>query len=241
MPSSGSDGHGFELVRSLGVPVTEHLFPALVPLTLPALHFATELSGITVRATLTLRSGRGKRLVAFTGSILCAHFGISGPCALNVSRHAIAAMREDPEATLSADWLPETEGADLDRALRGLGRRGVLSGLRGRLPERLARALVRAADVPEDRRGDALTRGERAALVRMVKSAPLPVTGHRGFDRAEVTAGGVPLRALDLRTMESRDRPGLHVCGEICDVDGRVGGFNFQWAWSSGYAAGVSV
>jgi predicted flavoprotein YhiN len=68
----------------------------------------------------------------------------------------------------------------------------------------------------------------------------LPITGDRGFDVAEVTAGGVPLAELDLDTMESRLRPGLWLCGEICDVDGRVGGFNFQWAWASGYVAGVS-
>jgi predicted flavoprotein YhiN len=70
---------------------------------------------------------------------------------------------------------------------------------------------------------------------------PLPVTGHRGFAHAEATAGGVPLREIRLRTMESRTSPGLHLCGEICDVDGRVGGFNFQWAWASGYTAGTAV
>ena len=70
---------------------------------------------------------------------------------------------------------------------------------------------------------------------------PLPVTGNRGFTYAEVTAGGVPLSELHLDTMESRRCPGLHLCGEICDVDGRIGGFNFQWAWASGYVAGTEA
>jgi predicted flavoprotein YhiN len=70
---------------------------------------------------------------------------------------------------------------------------------------------------------------------------PLPITGNRGFTYAEVTAGGVPLQEIDLKTMESRLCPGLFFCGEICDVDGRIGGYNYQWAWSSGYVAGTAV
>ena len=82
---------------------------------------------------------------------------------------------------------------------------------------------------------------DRKAIARAVTRLPLPVTGNRGFEHAEVTAGGIPLAEIRLAAMESRLRPGLHLCGEICDVDGRIGGFNFQWAWSSGYVAGVSV
>ena len=94
-----------------------------------------------------------------------------------------------------------------------------------------------AGDVP----GHRLTRDARRSLARAATALELPVTGDRGFDFAEVTAGGVPLSELDLATMESRVRPGLFLCGEICDVDGRVGGFNFQWAWASGYVAGISA
>jgi predicted flavoprotein YhiN len=79
------------------------------------------------------------------------------------------------------------------------------------------------------------------ALARALLEMPLPVTGDRGFGCAEVTAGGMPLTEVRLETMESRVCPGLYVCGEICDVDGRIGGFNFQWAWASGYVAGMSV
>jgi predicted flavoprotein YhiN len=86
-----------------------------------------------------------------------------------------------------------------------------------------------------------LTRDQRKALVRAVVEWPLPITGNRGFTYAEVTAGGVPLQEIDLKTMESRLCPGLFFCGEICDVDGRIGGYNYQWAWSSGYVAGTAV
>lgn len=86
-----------------------------------------------------------------------------------------------------------------------------------------------------------LTREARKSLVRTVTALPLLVTGNRGFTYAEVTAGGVPLSEIHLKTMESRVCDGLYFCGEICDVEGRIGGYNFQWAWASGYVAGVSV
>jgi hypothetical protein len=89
--------------------------------------------------------------------------------------------------------------------------------------------------------GHHLTRERRRRLATALTEMVLPVTGDRGFTHAEVTAGGVPLSELRLATMESRLVPGLHICGEICDVDGRIGGYNFQWAWASGYVAGVSV
>jgi predicted flavoprotein YhiN len=113
--------------------------------------------------------------------------------------------------------------------------------LRDRLPERLAQALCTAAGVDPAAPGHQLTRGARRALVQHLAALPLPITGTRGWQAAEVTAGGVPLNELDLATMQSRRCPGLHLCGEICDVDGRIGGYNFQWAWASGYVAGIGV
>ncbi|MBK7916023.1 MAG: NAD(P)/FAD-dependent oxidoreductase [Chloroflexi bacterium] len=86
-----------------------------------------------------------------------------------------------------------------------------------------------------------MARAGRKELVTAVTQLPLPITGHRGYNVAEVTAGGVPLAELHLDSMASRVCSGLYVCGEICDVDGRIGGYNFQWAWSSGYLAGISA
>ena len=100
LPKSGSDGAGLDMVRSLGHSVTEHLVPALVPLRLPAGHWITELSGLTVPAQLTLRSGTGKKLVSFTDSTLCTHFGISGPSVLNVSRYLLMEQFIDPGTRL---------------------------------------------------------------------------------------------------------------------------------------------
>jgi predicted Rossmann fold flavoprotein len=241
LPKTGSDGGGYALVRGLGHSLTPRIFPGLVPLTLPRDHALCGLTGLSAPATLEVRTAAGRRLASFTGSTLCTHFGLSGPAVLDISRYLIDARLDDAGARLVASWLPGEDPDELERTMRGLGPQTIGRGLGRRLPERLARALCSAAGVDWGLPGHQLTREARRALVRMLTVMDLPVTGDRGFGVAEVTAGGVPLAELDLETMESRLRPGLWLCGEICDVDGRVGGFNFQWAWASGYVAGVSV
>jgi len=241
LPKTGSDGHGHVLARSLGHSVTPRVFPALVPLTLPRDHPLCALSGLAAPVRLEVRAGPGASLARIEGSLLCTHFGLSGPAVLDISRYWIDARLDDPGASLVVSWLPALAPATLDAALRGLGA-GTPAGLLEQwLPSRLARALCTIAGVDAGQRGHRLTRPDRTALVRTVLDMPLPVTGNRGFGHAEVTAGGVPLAEVRLDTMESRVCPGLYICGEVCDVDGRIGGFNFQWAWASGYVAGVSV
>lgn len=241
LPKTGSDGHGYTLARHLGHSLTERIFPALVPLTLPQEHFVRSLSGLTLPATLEVRSGSGRRLAAFADSTLCTHFGLSGPSVLDISRYYLDARAEDPATTLVINWLPGETVESIDRVLRARDDRSVAGVLRTRLPERLARALCMEAGAAPTMPISRLSREIRRRLACTIVEMPLPITGDRGFKVAEVTAGGVPLRELNLSTMESRICPGLSLCGEICDVDGRIGGYNFQWAWSSGYVAGVSA
>jgi hypothetical protein len=241
LPKTGSDGHGFEIAKTLGHTTTPRIFPALVPLTLPPGHFIRDLSGLTVPATLEVRSSQGKKLIAFTNSTLCTHFGLSGPSVLDISRYYLDAKFDDPETKLMINWWPGKTDEKLDAELQSLGRATVLKCLRENLPERLARVLCHQAGVEPSTSGHELTRVQRLALARIVTHMPLPISGDRGYNFAEVTAGGVPLSELHLHTMESRRCPGLYLCGEICDVDGRIGGFNFQWAWASGYVAGIAV
>jgi predicted Rossmann fold flavoprotein len=241
LPKSGSDGHGYLIARSLGHSLTERIFPALVPLLFPVEHPLCSLSGVTLPATLEVRAGSGRKLNSFTDSTLLTHFGLSGPSALDISRYFLDARMCDPGAVLVANWLPGERFGSIEAMLQGGGGRGVARGLAARLPERLARVLCELAGVEPATPCHALRKQQRRALARMVTDMELPVIGDRGFRYAEVTAGGVPLRELHLKTMESRRCAGLHMCGEICDVDGRIGGFNFQWAWASGYVAGVSV
>ena len=136
IPKSGSDGFGLSLARAFGHTTTAPMTPGLVPLTLPRNHFLCALSGVTLPASLELRSATGKRLVVFTDSTLLTHFGMSGPSVLDISRYYLHAQHADARATLFVNWLPETSAEALDGSLQKL-ESGVLAYLRSRLPERL--------------------------------------------------------------------------------------------------------
>ena len=242
LPRSGSDGAGYEIAKSLGHSITPWVFPALVPLTIADGHFVRAISGITLVTTLELRSATGKKLKSFTNSMLCTHFGLSGPGVLDISRYYLDAKSEDSGAKLFINWLPGRTIDEVDAALQQLGKISPGRWLREQgLPERLAEAICKEAAVEPGIQAHQLARDRRKNLAQMVVETPVPVSGDRGFTFAEVTAGGIPLGEIQLETMESRVCPGLHVCGEICDVDGRIGGFNFQWAWASGFVAGSSA
>lgn len=253
LPKSGSDGAGLAMAQSLGHALTGEIHPSLVPLLLPDGHVLRSLAGIASEAVVEVRSGSGRRLVAFTGNVLCTHFGLSGPAILDVSRWLIAARHDDPGATFSINWIPGTSAEQLEVAIRDgtathpwsttprTPPRTAAQLLRAVLPERLADALVGEAGIDPHRSLRQLSRDERRRLVTVACAMEIPIVGDRGWTYAEVTAGGVPLAEVDLGTLESRVVPGLHLCGEILDVDGRIGGFNFQWAWASGHVAGSAA
>jgi len=239
LPKTGSDGIGLEIAKTLGHSVTSRVFPALVPLLLPKEHFICGLSGLSGVATLEVRSGKGRKLASFTDSTLCTHFGLSGPSVLDVSRYWTDAKHDDPGATLIINWLPALDVEKADAILIKLGAISPGRWLREQgLPDRLAKALCDHAIIEGSASSHQLTREKRRKLAGTITQLALPVIGDRGFTHAEVTAGGIPLSEIKLETMESRVCPGLHLCGEICDVDGRIGGYNFQWAWASGFVAG---
>ena len=237
LPKSGSDGSGYKLVERLGHTITKPLVPALVPLILEDSHWIRQLSGVTVPTTITLSSASGKRIFSCSGSTLCTHLGLSGPAILDISRHWLIERNANSDVQLSMNWLPGLDAETVDKLLQSQ-RTGALGVLRQRLPDRLARRICLESQAPF--LGD-LTRPVRKKLVQSIVATPLPVTGDRGFSIAEATAGGVPLAEVNLETMESRKCPGLYLAGEVLDVDGRIGGFNFQWAWSSAYVAGSAV
>ena len=237
LPRSGSDGAGFTFAESLGHTATRQ-FPALVALTVADGWFGRELSGLATDVEIEVRSGTGKRLASIAGAVLCTHFGLSGPCAMDISRHWQDARADDAGTQLVVRWVPGISSEQLDAELQQLGTQPVGRYLGARVPTRMARALCEQAGIDAAATGQALRREERRALLRAVLDTPVPVTGTRGWSNAEATAGGVPLNEVRLETMESRVAPGLHLCGEVLDVDGRIGGYNFQWAWSSGFVAG---
>jgi hypothetical protein len=235
LPRTGSDGAGYALVRALGHTVTD-THPALVPLVLRRGFFQAGLRGISHEAELTTLAS-GKRIDRRSGSLLWTHFGISGPAALDVSRHWTRAVQEGIEVRLTLSFLPGSSFEAVDDRLIALVTarpRAALSTVVSELvPTAVAGELLKAVDIPAAGPARTLGREARRRLAHALTEICLPVSGTRGYNYAEVTAGGVPLSEVHGRTLESRRCPGLYFAGEVLDVDGRLGGFNFQWAWSS--------
>jgi len=240
LPRTGSDGGGYALVRALGHTVTE-THPALVPLVLRRGFFHAGLRGISNEAELTTLAN-GKRIDRRSGSLLWTHFGVSGPLVLDASRHWVLARAHGDTVELRMSVLPGESAEQADARLQALARdrpRASLGRLlAGLVPERLAEALLHAAEVDPATPAAQLGRDTRRRLARCLTELALPVERDRGWDFAEVTAGGVPLAEVDFRTMASRRTDGLFLAGEILDCEGRIGGFNFQWAWATGFLAG---
>ena len=243
LPKSGSDGFGLKFAESAGHKVTE-LWPALVPLTLEETFPHAELSGIAHEVELSTRVN-GKIIDRRTGALLWTHFGISGPVAMDASRFWVGARHEQKDAGLFACLLPGQTRESVEEVFREVTldepKMTVSSLLSPSLPRRVVEVCLRLAGVEGNPPLSQLKKAVRKDLVRVLTELELPVTGDRGWSYAEVTAGGVPLSEIDRRTMESRTQPGLHFVGEVLDCEGRIGGFNFQWAWSTGHQAGRTI
>lgn len=238
-PGSGTTGDGYAWATSFGHTIVPPR-PALVPITIDA-SWTADLRGITL-PDVGVRILEGESvLMARRGSLLFAHFGLSGPVILDASR-AVSSHARPRSLTLELDFLPARRESDLDEWLRlesmAQGKKQLAVVLADLLPRRICDALIVQAGLAVDRRAAGLTRPERASLTRCLKRLPVPIRGALGFEKAEVTAGGVPLDEVDSRTMMSKRVPHLFFAGEILDLDGPIGGFNFQAAWSTGWLAG---
>lgn len=253
-PGCGTTGDAYPWLAGLGHTLVRPR-PALVPL-LGGEAWMRELSGISlpdvvaeVRQVYPDAGQRGPRrtrsrqpLLRRRGAWLFTHFGFSGPTPMDISGTLTAAeSMADREVRL--DLLPERPAEEIGQILADRGRdggRGPVTGTLARwFPQRFAEGLARSAG-GECRLAE-LSADRRQKLIERIKRMPIEVTGTRGFEKAEVTAGGVALAEIDPRTMESRLHPGLYVAGEVLDLDGRIGGYNFQAAFSTGRAAGVAA
>ena len=243
-PGCGTTGDAYAWLRGLGHTIIEPR-PALVPLTGGA-DWMHQLSGVTVEdclvSVIDARLQKRKTIGNRRSSFLFTHFGFSGPAAMDISGSLTAAESFNDRQVL-LDLLPEWDRSRLrqwltDR-LRDGGRQRVASRLAKRLPMLLASALAQhtgadctIADLPRNVCG---------RICESLKQLPLDVHGTLGFDKAEVTAGGVALGEVYPRTMQSRLAAGLYIAGEVLDVDGPIGGYNFQAAFSTGRAAGIAA
>jgi len=258
-PGCGTTGDGYAWFREFGHKIVPPR-PSLVPLTSRDLWVA-ELSGLTLPDVLVrvmprsawpadhdpptrLAALRKKSIDERRGSLLFTHFGLSGPSILDVSR-SVTAQSDMTSVGIVLDLLPDRSFDDLDewwrRACAEHGSRSIARLLAELVPQRLAEAIIQLERLPPDLRGAELTKPTRRSLAARLKSLCISVSGTRGFEKAEVTAGGVSLDEVDPRTMQSKIVPGLYVIGEVLDLDGWIGGFNFQSAFSTAWLAAESI
>jgi predicted Rossmann fold flavoprotein len=242
VPNTGSQGLGLRELARLGHQM-QPTYPALTPLTATDSPFA-ELSGVSLRVALSARDERAGRNATASGGFLFTHRGYSGPAVLDVSHVAVRSRAESAEPNERAQVTVQWTGlgaAEWEHALRPQGSRAVAGVLRALLPDRLVAVLLALANVDATRSLAELRRDERRRLIEMLVAGPLPWSGDEGYQKAEVTGGGMNLGEVHPRTMESRRHPGLYICGEVLDAFGPVGGYNFYWAWATGRAAGLGA
>jgi predicted Rossmann fold flavoprotein len=239
-PGSGTTGDGYSLAGRLGHAIVTPQ-PALVPVTVRA-PWVAELRGVTVPDVAVRIFDNAAVLTACRGSLLFAHFGLSGPVVLDASR--VVSKHPQPETLeMELDLLPDMADLAIDEFLRiesaAAGKKQLAGVLAAHLPRRLCDTLLTLSALPADRKAAGLSKTDRAKLVAAIKRLRLPITGTLGFKKAEVTAGGIVLAEVDSRTMHSKLVPELSMAGEVLDLDGPIGGYNFQAAFSTGWLAGT--
>lgn len=239
-PQTGSTGDGYRFAKQAGHTVVPPN-PSLVPLVTPG--GCEELMGLSLRNVQVTVFEDNKRIWSEFGEMLFTHFGLSGPLILSASAH----MRHfgSKGYHIEIDLKPALDEKTLDkRLLSDFGAHknsDFINALGGLLPRKLIPAVVRLSQIDPHAKVNGITRQQRAALLHTLKHFLIVVSGKRPVAEAIVTSGGVSVREVDPKTMESKKLPGLYFAGEVLDVDAYTGGFNLQIAWSTGRLAGLSA
>lgn len=245
VPQTGSTGDGYPWAEAAGHTITE-LFPTEVPiLSREGWIKSGELQGLSLRdVTLTVWNPKGKRVIAHRGDMIFTHFGLSGPIALRCSQFLRQVQRKSGTDTveLSIDLFPDLNPQEMEEQLQNKlelePKKALRNSLKGLLPERMIPLLLAKAELDGDTTGHHLPKSGLQALAALLKRMPVQVHGTRSLEEAFVTGGGVDLKEINPRTMESKLMPGLFFCGEILDIHGYTGGYNITAAFSTGYTAG---
>ena len=242
-PLTGSTGDGYRMARAAGHTTIEPK-PSLVPLN-AAEDWCRKLQGLSLKnaAITVMDNDSGKTVYADFGEMLFTHFGLSGPMILSASAH-MESMRPG-KYTVAIDLKPALSLEQLDKRLCGdfskYANRDFDHALSDLFPRKLIPVMAGLSGIPRDKKTHSVTREERAAFGRLIKALPVTIDSFRPIEEAIVTSGGVSVREIDPKTMMSRRVDGLYFAGELIDADAYTGGFNLQIAWSTGYAAGVSI
>lgn len=242
-PKTGSSGAGFRLASLLGHTVTP-LSPALVPIKTKG-DAAKKLQGLSLRNVKVKVWCKSRKVDERFGEMLFTDFGVSGPIILALSRTIVRLINDKQKVFISLDLKPALDHQAVDqRLLREInehGKQRFKSLLKKLLPRKLVPLFIEKLEISEERLLNQITSKERKKLRLLLKEFQLEVTGHRSFDEAIITAGGISIKEINPQTMESKLVKGLYFAGEIIDIDADTGGFNLQAAFSTGWIAGRAI
>ena len=239
--STGSDGDTWKIANELGIS-SKNAEPSLVPLTVKE-NYIVDLQGLSLKNVSVDITRNGKNIYSGFGEMLFTHFGLSGPLILSAS----TLIKEDyykDEIKAFIDLKPSLSVQELDERVqkdfKKYNNKQFINALSDLLPNKLIPIIVRLSGIDERKQVNLVTKEERKKLVNLLKHMEFIVTGNRGFDEAIITRGGISVKEINPKTMESKKIRGLYFAGEMIDVDALTGGFNLQIAWSTGRLAAIS-
>jgi len=241
-PLTGSTGDGFKWASDLGHHIKD-LSPVLVPIKIKE-KWIKELQGLSLKNVEINVFKKGEKEKSEFGECIFAHFGLSGPIVLDISKK-VGELLRNGEVKLSLDLKPALDSATLDervqRDFKKYKNKSFKNCLIDLLPRKLIPVIVKLSNINPEKKVNTITREERHSLVKLLKNLEMTSVGLLGFDSAIVTSGGISLEEIDHKTMKSKIIDNLFFAGEIIDVDGPTGGFNLQACWSTGYLAGENA
>ena len=241
-PLTGSTGDGYEMAKKLGHTITE-IKPSLVAMTVTknSLQDCQELQGLTLKNVSIQLIENKKNIYKDFGEMLFTHFGVSGPIILSASSHLVRTKMIKPK--IIVDMKPALSSEKLeDRILRDFKKyqnKEIKNALNDLLPQKMIPVIIRKSNINFEKKVNEITKEERKQLINSIKNFTIEIEGFRSIDEAIITAGGVSIKEINPKTMESKIVKGLYFAGEIIDVDAYTGGFNLQIAYSTGYTAGL--
>lgn len=242
-PSTGSDGFGLKAAKALGLKVTDTA-PSLVPFNAKE-SYVKELQGLAPRnVSVKVLNRKNKVIYEEFGEMLFTHFGVSGPLMLSASSVCNKAIREE-ELKLLIDFKPAIDEATLDKRLLRIfdenKNKALKNSINSLMPASMIPVVIELAGIDPEKKVNEISKGERGAIVSVLKEFPVTLTSLRGYNEAIITRGGISVKEVNPKTMETKQIKGLFVAGEVLDVDALTGGFNLQIAWSTGYLAGLNA
>ncbi|MCX6761889.1 MAG: NAD(P)/FAD-dependent oxidoreductase [Candidatus Moranbacteria bacterium] len=241
-PATGSTGDGYAWVKELGHTIVTPM-PALAPVRIKE-DWVSDLQGLSLEVASISLWQNEKKQASFQGDLLFTHFGLSGPLIINASKE-INLLLQNGSVTIELELFPEFTISELDKklvlAFEENNRKDIKNYFREILSRKMLDLILKLAEIDPDKKLNFLTKKERQKIVALLKSLKFTVSEVMGFDQAMVTSGGVALKEIDPKTMQSKIIENLYFAGEILDLDGPTGGYNLQICWSTGYLAGSNT